>query len=139
MGRVLSKRRKTCDGYGDRVPAASGGVSGFSGTSTLSAAGQSPSCGLAEFWVDREREFRRNYADNDGRKPEWAPVAARASDFRITALLDEGAFGSVALTTHTGTGAVYATKMVAKKKISKKTDLVSTAPPVQSPILPNKT
>lgn len=113
MGVVLSKRN----------------ASGNGGHREASVAEKS-SCGLSEYWTGKERDFRRSYfddADRDGGGGQRS--AARASDFRITTLLDEGAFGSVALTTHNRTGVVYATKVIAKKKISKRDHLVSVYTP----------
>lgn len=107
MGGVLSKRNKSGNGGGHRDESVA----------------EKSSCGLSEYWTGKEQDFRRSYFNDGGGGGKRS--AARASDFRITTLLDEGAFGSVALTTHNRTGVVYATKVIAKKKISKRRDLVS--------------
>jgi len=71
------------------------------------------SCGLTEFWNQKRQDFNDIYFNNNNFPP------ADASDFRVTTILDEGSFGSVALTTHKRTGTVHATKVIAKKKIVK--------------------
>jgi len=71
------------------------------------------SCGLTEYWNQKRQDFNDNYFNNNNFPP------ADASDFRVTTILDEGSFGSVALTTHNRTGTVHATKVIAKKKIVK--------------------
>ena len=71
------------------------------------------SCGLTEYWNQKRKDFNNNYFNNNNFP------SADASDFRVTTILDEGSFGSVALTTHKITGTVYATKIIAKKKIVK--------------------
>jgi len=75
--------------------------------------GKTSSCGLTEFWNHKRQDFNDIYFNNSNFPP------ADASDFRVTTILDEGSFGSVALTIHNTTGAVYATKVIAKKKIVK--------------------
>lgn len=72
------------------------------------------SCGLTEYWNGKERDFHTNFF-NGLKNP-----VVRPSEFHLTTLLDEGAFGSVTLTTHKKTGEIYATKVIAKKKIVKK-------------------
>ncbi|XP_025198740.1 cAMP-dependent protein kinase catalytic subunit alpha-like [Melanaphis sacchari] len=74
---------------------------------------QTSSCGLTEFWNQKRQDFNDIYFNNNSFPP------AEASDFRVTTILDEGSFGSVALTTHNITGTVYATKVISKKKIIK--------------------
>jgi len=69
------------------------------------------SCGLTEYWNQKRHDFNDIYFNNNNFSP------AEASDFRVTTILDEGSFGSVALTTHNITGTVHATKVIAKKKI----------------------
>lgn len=71
------------------------------------------SCGLTEYWNQKRQDFNDIYFNNNNFPP------ADASDFRVTTILDEGSFGSVALTTHNRTGTVHATKVIAKKKIVK--------------------
>jgi len=100
MGRILSKRKISNQYLRD-----------LSGN-------KKSSCGLDDYWNEKEQDFQKNFFNNNK-----SPLA-RASDFRITTLLDEGAFGSVALTTHNKTGTIFATKVIAKKKIVKN-ELVS--------------
>ncbi|XP_060851228.1 cAMP-dependent protein kinase catalytic subunit beta-like [Rhopalosiphum padi] len=75
--------------------------------------GKTSSCGLTEYWNQKRQDFNDIYFNNNNCPP------AEASDFRVTTILDEGSFGSVALTTHNITGTVHATKVIAKKKIVK--------------------
>jgi len=75
--------------------------------------GKTSSCGLTEYWNQKRQDFNDIYFNNSNFPP------ADASDFRVTTILDEGSFGSVALTTHNKTGTVHATKVIAKKKIVK--------------------
>jgi len=75
--------------------------------------GKTSSCGLTEYWNQKRQDFNEMYFNNKNFPP------ADASDFRVTTILDEGSFGSVALTTHNITGTVHATKVIAKKKIVK--------------------
>lgn len=69
------------------------------------------SCGLTEFWNQKRQDFNDIYFTKNNFPP------AVASDFRVSTILDEGSFGSVALAIHNGTGTVHATKVIAKKKI----------------------
>lgn len=78
------------------------------------------SCGLTEYWKEKERDFRNNFLNDKNKNKS----SAKASEFRISKLLDRGSYGSVTLTTHMKTGIVYATKIIPKKKIVY-TDLVS--------------
>lgn len=73
------------------------------------------SCGLTEYWNSKQKDFHHIYF-NENRKNR---SLARASDFRMSTLLDKGAYGSVTLTIHNKTGTVYATKVIAKRKIVK--------------------
>lgn len=68
-------------------------------------------CGLTEYWNQKRHDFNDIYFNSNRFPP------AKASDFRVISILDEGSFGSVALTTHNITGTVHATKVIAKKKI----------------------
>ncbi|XP_050527831.1 cAMP-dependent protein kinase catalytic subunit alpha-like [Daktulosphaira vitifoliae] len=75
---------------------------------------QKSSCGLTSYWNLLKSDFENKYFN------ENKASIANHTDFRMYQLLGEGAYGLVALTTHTRTGEVYATKIMAKKKIIKK-------------------
>lgn len=75
---------------------------------------QKSSCDLTEFWNVKKQDFLLNYFNNH------KALIAKSSDFRVTTLLGEGAYGSVTLSTHKKTGETFATKVIAKKKIVKK-------------------
>lgn len=75
--------------------------------------GKTSSCGLTDYWNQKRQDFNNIYFNNNN-SPQ-----TDVSDFKVTTILDKGSFGSVALTTHNITGTVYATKVIAKKKIVK--------------------
>lgn len=81
---------------------------------------QESSCNLTEYWNEKQHDFHNKFTNS--KSP--LKLVAQPSDFNISTLLDEGSFGSVVLTTHNRTGATYATKIIAKKKIVNK-NLVS--------------
>lgn len=81
----------------------------------FSSTSEQSSCGLTEYWNSKQKDFHHIYFNRNNRNRSLA----KASDFQMSTLLDKGAYGSVTLTTHNKTGIVYATKVIAKRKIVK--------------------
>lgn len=84
---------------------------------------QKSSCNLTKYWHEEKKKFKHNFLKN-GMSSTVITVSDFQTSFQMSTLLDEGSFGSVALSIHNETGVNYATKIIAKKKIVKK-DLVS--------------